>query len=81
MTTWFPEQGCPNCAVAGVCLLAVIIPAFVNNFMLFYSYSKVWDRNRFFQYSEKVKINQVQTIENFKMTSEFKTNKEDLHFK
>lgn len=30
------------CAVTGVCLLAVIIPIFVNNFLLFYAYSKVW---------------------------------------
>ena len=30
------------CAVSGVCLLAVVIPIFVNNFMLFYSYSKIW---------------------------------------
>ncbi|WAR14314.1 KCNAG-like protein [Mya arenaria] len=30
------------CAISGVCLLAVIIPIFVNNFMLFYSYSKIW---------------------------------------
>lgn len=30
------------CAVTGVCLLAIIIPIFVNNFLLFYSYSKVW---------------------------------------
>lgn len=33
------------CAVTGVCLLAIIIPIFVNNFLLFYSYSKVW-RNK-----------------------------------
>ena len=30
------------CAITGVCLLAVIIPIFVNNFVLFYNYSKVW---------------------------------------
>lgn len=30
------------CAVTGVCLLAIIIPIFVNNFLLFYAYSKVW---------------------------------------
>lgn len=30
------------CAVAGVCLLAVLIPIFVNNFTMFYNYSKVW---------------------------------------
>jgi len=30
------------CAVTGVCLLAIIIPIFVNNFVLFYEYSKVW---------------------------------------
>ncbi|CAC5359070.1 KCNC1 [Mytilus coruscus] len=30
------------CAITGVCLLAVIIPIFVNNFVMFYNYSKVW---------------------------------------
>ncbi|XP_061196407.1 potassium voltage-gated channel protein egl-36-like [Saccostrea echinata] len=30
------------CAITGVCLLAIIIPIFVNNFLLFYAYSKVW---------------------------------------
>ena len=55
------------CAVAGVCLLTVVIPVFVNNFMLFYSYSKVWDKKKekesIFQCSKKAKITQVQTIE------------------
>ncbi|KAJ8312826.1 hypothetical protein KUTeg_010199 [Tegillarca granosa] len=32
------------CAVTGVCLIAVIIPIFVNNFILFYVYSKIWER-------------------------------------
>ena len=30
------------CALTGVLILAVIIPVFVNNFLLFYSYSKLW---------------------------------------
>ena len=57
------------CAVAGVCLLAVIIPVFVSNFMLFYSYSKVWDKKKektsIFQCSENVTVTKVQTVGNF----------------
>ncbi|KAK3104822.1 hypothetical protein FSP39_011010 [Pinctada imbricata] len=30
------------CAITGVLILAVVIPVFVNNFLLFYSYSKIW---------------------------------------
>ena len=34
------------CALSGVFLLALVIPIFVNNFMLFYSYSKVWGKKQ-----------------------------------
>ena len=29
-------------AITGLCLYAIVIPIFVNNFMMIYSYSKVW---------------------------------------
>ena len=48
------------CAISGVCLIAIIIPIFVNNFMLFYTYSKVWGKKAEKENGNKnVKITQV----------------------
>lgn len=55
------------CAISGVCLIAVIIPIFVNNFMLFYSYSKVWGKKIENQNEHKhVKITQVLAVDDLK---------------
>ncbi|WAR14310.1 KCNB1-like protein [Mya arenaria] len=56
------------CAISGVCLLAVIIPIFVNNFMLFYSYSKIWGQ------MEKVDDTKIKPILQSKETKEVDLN-------
>ncbi|XP_060582863.1 potassium voltage-gated channel protein Shaw-like [Ruditapes philippinarum] len=61
------------CAISGVCLIAVIIPIFVNNFMLFYTYSKVWGKRAEKQHRDKpVKITQVLAVDAIKNNLNYK---------
>lgn len=50
------------CAISGVCLIAVVVPVFVNNFMLFYSYSKVWGNQNEQCKNEKSEISNSTTF-------------------
>lgn len=56
------------CALSGVCLIAVIVPIFVNNFMLFYAYSKVWGKKEdgHGTGSRNVTITQVLAVDDLK---------------
>ncbi|KAL4231034.1 Potassium voltage-gated channel [Mactra antiquata] len=51
------------CAVCGVCLIAVVVPIFVNNFMLFYTYSKVWGKRSEVDNAQNSKVSPVTQVE------------------